>query len=85
MAPEQLRFGTLFTLIGLTALIGLVPATLVYVAICLQIWWKRAPLLNLILGCIAGAALLLLAQLMGLRYPPGLLQVFAPYPHWLGG
>jgi putative tricarboxylic transport membrane protein len=79
------RFGTLFALIGLTALIGLVPAALVYVAAFLQIWWKHEVLLNIVLGCVASMALVLIAQLMGLRYPPGLLQAFVPYPYWLGG
>ena len=79
------RFGTLFALIGLTALVGLVPAALVYVAAFLQIWWKRAVLLNIVLGCLASMALVLIAQFMGLRYPPGLLQAFVPFPYWLGG
>jgi len=79
------RFGMLFALVALTALIGLVPAALLYVAICLQVWWKRAPLRNLLLGGVASLALVILAQLMGLRYPQGLLQSYLTYPHWLGG
>jgi len=79
------RFGMLFAIVGLTALVGLVPAALVYVALCLHICWKRAPLLNFMLGGVAALALVILARLMGLRYPQGLLQSYVTYPHWLGG
>lgn len=80
-----MRFGVLFALTGLTALIGLVPAAFVYVAVFLQTWWKPHTILNLTAGCLASGALILLAQLMGLQYPPCLLEMFIPYPHWLGG
>jgi putative tricarboxylic transport membrane protein len=79
------RFGVLFALIGLTALIGLVPAAFVYVTVFLQTWWKRHALLSMATGCLAGIALVLISQLMGLQYPPSLLEQFVTYPPWLGG
>jgi hypothetical protein len=79
------RFGTLFALVGLAALIGLVPAALVYVTAVLQVWWKPKLPGNLVLGCLASIALIFIGQLMGLQYPPGILQAFVRYPFWLGG
>ena len=79
------RFGILFALIGLTGLIGLVPATFFYVTVFLQISWQRNLPLNAGLGCLASVALVLLAQAMGLLYPPSVLEQFVQYPPWLGG
>lgn len=79
------RFGMLFALVGLTGLIGLVPATTVYVTTFLQISWKRNLFLNGALGCLASIGLILLAQFMGLLYPPSLLEQFIHYPNWLSG
>ena len=79
------RLGWVFALVGLTGLVGLVPATALYVALFLSVWWRRSLLVNLLLGLAAAGLLVALGQAMSLSYPEGLLQSFITYPDWLSG